>query len=94
VAWSAAALADVNRFASFLTENHPAMAATIAEAISAKVVLLGEFPQLGRPLARRRNYRQAVLRVSNAAYVVRYRLLRDEVLILRIFHGKEARPRI
>lgn len=88
------ALADLKRFASFLTEHHPTMATSVASEIKSKVGGLAEFPQLGRPLARRQNYRQAVLRILNATYVIRYRLQDEEILILRVFHGKEARPRV
>lgn len=94
VEWSAAALTDLTRFASSLAEHHPTMATSVAMEIKSKVDRLAEFPHLGRPLARRRNFRQAALRILNATYVIRYRLRGEEVLILRAFHGKEARPRV
>jgi plasmid stabilization system protein ParE len=94
VEWSAAALADLERFANFLAEHHPTMSATAAREIQSKVEHLAEFPRLGRPLARSRNYRQSVLRILNAPYVIRYRLRDQEILVLRVFHGRESRTRV
>jgi len=34
-----------------------------------------------------------VLRVLNAAYVLQYRIEDDRIVILRVFHGREARDR-
>jgi plasmid stabilization system protein ParE len=33
------------------------------------------------------------LRYARAAYVVRYRLTPDKVIVVSIWHGKENRPR-
>lgn len=46
---------------------------------------------LGHPVAGRKEYRQVVLQVLNAAYVFQYRVERDRLVILRIFHGREGR---
>ena len=53
--------------------------------------VLSEFPRLGRPLARRKEYRQLVLQVLNAPYVFQYRFADERLVILRVFHGREAR---
>jgi plasmid stabilization system protein ParE len=91
IEWSAAALADLDRFSDFLRERHPALSAVVAREIMAKAVLLSEHPFLGRALAGREEYRQAVLRVLNAAYVFQYRVRQERVVILRVFHGREKR---
>jgi plasmid stabilization system protein ParE len=46
---------------------------------------------LGHPIAGREEYRQIVLQVLNAAYVFQYRVERDRLVMLRVFHGREAR---
>jgi len=92
VDWSAAAMADLDRFARFLAEHYPALSASVAAEIMSTVARLETFPHLGRPLGTRPHYRETPLRVLNATYVIRYRVRGGQVLILRVFHGREARP--
>ena len=71
--WSADALADLDRFAAFLAEQHPRLAPIISAAIVERAGLLEDFPELGRPILDRPEYRQLVLRVLKAHYVFQYR---------------------
>ncbi len=89
--WSVEALTDLDRFAEFLKERHPQLADRVAEAIIARTELLTNHPQLGHPLAGRTEYRQVVLRVLNADYVFQYRFDGNRLVMLRVFHGREAR---
>jgi addiction module RelE/StbE family toxin len=91
IEWSADALADLDRFAVFLQKNHPLLAPVVAEAIIEKIQALSEHPLLGKPLRGREEYRQLVLQVLNGTYVFEYRVDHERVVILRVFHGKEAR---
>ncbi|HEX5508112.1 MAG TPA: type II toxin-antitoxin system RelE/ParE family toxin [Pseudolabrys sp.] len=93
VEWSAAAIADLDRFAQFLQDRLPNMARMVGHEITQKSDLLIEHPELGRSLARRPDLRQLVLRVLNASYVIQYRVMPDRLIILRVFHGREARDR-
>jgi plasmid stabilization system protein ParE len=61
IEWSDAALADLDRFAQFLNQQHPSLAARVATEIISKVQVLSEHPRLGRPVAGREEYRQIVL---------------------------------
>ncbi len=89
--WSDDALADLDRFANFLQQQHPWLAKIVADEIIAKAQILSEHPLLGRPIAGREEYRQIVLQVLNAAYVFQYRYDNERLVMLRIFHGREAR---
>ena len=91
VEWSQDALDDLERFAAFLQQHHPELAGTVAQEIMARAEVLSEFPRLGRPLAKRKEYRQLVLQVLNAPYVFQYRFADEHLAILRVFHGREAR---
>jgi toxin ParE1/3/4 len=89
--WSAAALADLDRFAAFLQERHPHLAEIVAAEIMARARILVAHPLLGRAIEGRQEYRQLVLKVLNAAYVFRYAVEGERVVILRVFHSREDR---
>ena len=91
IEWSDDALADLDRFATFLRETYPALAERVARELVSKAQVRSELPRSGRALAGRQEYRQVVLRVLNARYVFQYRYAGDRLVILRIFHGREAR---
>jgi plasmid stabilization system protein ParE len=91
VEWSVDALTDLDRFAEFLRERHPSLAKNIAREIVEKANVLAGSTHLGRPLGGRAEYRQVVLQVANAASVFQYRIDGDRLVMLRVFHGREAR---
>jgi plasmid stabilization system protein ParE len=93
VEWSEAALSDLNRFARFLEDRFPAMAKVVARELVVGTKILAENPRLGRSFGRRPEFRQIVLRVLNASYVVQYRLMNDGLVILRVYHARELRDR-
>jgi len=67
VEWSQDALADLDRFAIFLHDKHPALAPRVAQEVKAKAQFLADVPQSGRPLAGHEEYRQIVWRCSTRA---------------------------
>ena len=89
--WSDDALADLDRFAAFLQDQSPELAAVVADAIIARTHLLSRHPKLGRPIAGREEYRQVVLEVLGGAYIFQYRYDGGRLVILRVFHAREAR---
>jgi plasmid stabilization system protein ParE len=91
IEWSASALADLDRFAAFLRETHPALSAIVGREIIAKAQVLSKHPRLGSPAPNRPEYRQLVMQVLNATYVFRYVLDGERVVMLRVFHSRENR---
>jgi plasmid stabilization system protein ParE len=91
IEWSDDALADLNRFATFLQDKYPSLAKRVASEIIAKSQVLADHPKLGRPILGREEYRQIVLQVLNARYVFQYRYDGKRLVMLRVFHGRESR---
>ena len=89
--WSADALADLDRFASFLQDQHPRLAQIVAKEILRKSAALIEHPRMGKAIAGRDEYRELVMRVLGANYVFQYRLEAERLVVLRVFHGRETR---
>ena len=89
--WSDDALADLTRFAAFLQEQSPELAAMVGDAIIARAQILSRHPRLGRPIAGREEYRQLVLQVLGGDYIFQYRYDDAHLVLLRVFHAREAR---
>jgi plasmid stabilization system protein ParE len=89
--WSAAALADLDRFALFLQERHPRLSKIVAEEIKRKARIVSEHPLIGRQIEGRTEYRELILDVLNATSVFRYAFDGHRLVMLRVFHGREKR---
>ena len=89
---SSAAAADLLRLHSFLAELNPAAAQRAVAAIIRAVDSLDLFPDRGRPSAVA-GLRDLIVPFGRSAYVVRFAhdAGRGEIVILRIWHGREAR---
>jgi plasmid stabilization system protein ParE len=61
IEWSLDALADLDRFATFLHEQFPDLAARVANELVLRADVLRRHPKLGRPIATRDEYREVVL---------------------------------
>jgi len=83
---------DLERVREFLDINNPEAAKRALRVIFAALEKLETFPDLGRP-TEDADIRQIVVRFGAAGYIVRYMILADrgDVLILRLWHGREAR---
>ena len=91
IEWSLDALADLDRFATFLHEQFPDLAARVAHELIIRADVLRRHPKLGRPIAARGEYRELLLQVLGGTYVLQYRYDGHTVLMLRVFHSREAR---
>jgi len=86
------AVQDVERVRSFLDTTNPDAARRALELIWTTIERLRDFPSLGTP-TEDSDIRQLVIRFGASGYIVRYAILPDtgDVLITRIWHGREAR---
>ena len=91
IEWSLDALADLDRFAAFLHERFPDLAARIANELVERTDVLRRHPKLGRAIAGRGEYRELLLQVLGGTYALQYRYDDSSILMLRVLHGREAR---
>jgi len=86
------AVEDVERLRSFLDQSNPDAARRALALIWTAIERLQEFPQLGMP-TEDAEIRQVVVRFGSSGYIVRYAALPgdQDILITRIWHGREAR---
>jgi plasmid stabilization system protein ParE len=89
---SRAALADLERLRAFLADKDRNAAQRAISAIVRAIDSLIVFPDRGKP-AGSAGLRDLVVRFGRYAYLVRFAHDRqsDEVVILRIWHGRETR---
>lgn len=91
IEWSLDALHDLDRFAAFLHDRFPDIAAHVARELIERADVLRRHPQLGRAIAGRHEYREVVFEVLGGEYALQYRYDGNTILMLRVFHGREAR---
>jgi len=86
------AVEDVERLRSFLDQSNPDAARRALALIWTAIERLQEFPELGMP-TEDAEIRQVVVRFGSSGYIVRYAALPgdQDILITRIWHGREAR---
>jgi plasmid stabilization system protein ParE len=86
------AVEDVERLRIFLDRANPGAAWRALTLIWTAIERLQDFPALGMPTADP-DIRQIVLRFGVSGYIVRYAVLPEtaDILITRIWHGREAR---
>ena len=91
VRWTDEAIVDLERLHSFLLGQNPEAAARAGERILSAACKLESTPGLGRPVEDE-YHRELLIFFGASGYVIRYRVEGEEVVIARIWHGREARP--
>jgi plasmid stabilization system protein ParE len=86
------AAADIERLHTFLANTNPEVAGRFAQSLGSAIESLEELPNRGRPTAVV-GLRELIVPFGHAAYVLRYayNATRDELVVIRIWHGREAR---
>jgi plasmid stabilization system protein ParE len=92
IVWTASAQADLERHHDFLAASSPAVAAKAIQAIVAAGASLAQNPQRGAVIEQAAGLRKLPVRFGKAGFVLHYIMLEQEVVILRIYHGREQRP--
>lgn len=89
---SPAAAADIERLRIFLADKNATVARRAVAVLTTAIQSLDTFPDRGRPSGIV-GIRELIVPFGRSAYVVRYAHLAqmDEIVILRIWHGRELR---
>jgi plasmid stabilization system protein ParE len=86
------AAVDLERLRAFLSGKNPAAADRAIAVLTVAVQSLDTFPERGMPSSTP-NVRDLIVSFGQSAYLVRYSYSAsaEEVVLLRIWHGREAR---
>ena len=86
---SQAASKDVDRLEAWLVDKNPNAAARVGEVLRRAINSLENWPERGRRM--RSKTRELDAKLGGGVYVVRFQVHRDQVVVTRIFHGRERR---
>lgn len=89
--WLPSAFQDIERLYEFLLEKDSNAAANAMEMILEGSEQLLEMPELGRPMSDETSRRELYLPFGSAAYVLRYKLDGDVVVIIRVWYSRKQR---
>ena len=84
------AVGDLERLPRFLDFKSPGAAARSRQVLLQAIASLAEMPHRGRPAAVA-DARELVVPFGRDAYILRYRVRADEVVVTRIRHSRERR---
>jgi plasmid stabilization system protein ParE len=84
------AVRDLEAIIDYIAADSPRGAKKVSASLADALQLIGEHPEIGRPVSGR-NLRLFV--VPGLPYVMPYRFRRNTVEILRVFHTSRQRPK-
>lgn len=85
-----AARRDMLRFERSLNRHSPKAALRMFNLVTARILSLAEQPFKG---VEREHGRELIIKFGKAAYVIRYRVTDEAVIVTRIWHSLQNRPR-
>lgn len=89
--WTPPALSDVQRLYRFLANKNPDAAKRAVTAIRQGVCILGSQPKVGRVIDDLpEEFREWPIDFGSSGYIVRYRIEADTVVLLAVWHQREA----
>lgn len=90
VRWLRKAVANLDAEADYIAKDNTMAASRMIDRVTEAVSELGSFPSLGRP-GRVPGTRELV--ICGTPYIIPYRVRRESVEIIRVFHGARRWPR-
>lgn len=89
--WLPEARNDIQRLFQYLIEKDQGAALRMADSIKAGSALLLEHPRAGKRLDDDSGRRELYLPFGVGAYVIRYKLHKQHIVVIRIWHSRESR---
>lgn len=89
--WLPAAFEDIERLFDFLIEKSPDAATRAMELILDGGESLERMPEMGKPINDETGRRELYLPFGVGAYVLRYKLEGEAVVVIRVWHSREIR---
>jgi len=89
IRWTAPAQRRFVDQIAFIASDDPDAAERVKVAVIEAIELLADYPHRGRP-GRREGTRELVI-AQFPSYIVVYRVVKSEVRIIRIWHGRQDR---
>lgn len=91
IVWSRRAASDVQRLHAFLRHKNPDAARRAVQAIREGVRVLALQPRMGRTIEDMPpEFREWPIAFGHSGYLVRYRLVGDGLVMLAVWHQREA----
>jgi plasmid stabilization system protein ParE len=92
VVWTKPALTDIQRHYEFLETVNPAAALRAKQAIRQAGDSLVSNSRRGRIVQEAEGLRKLPVKFGKYGYIIHYVILDDEVVILKVYDGRENRP--
>ena len=89
IVWLPEAVGDVARLKDFIEEKNPQAAQRAASRIKEAAKILGENPEIGKPVEDLISFREILIPFGSGNYVLRYREESSRVVVVRVRHSKE-----
>lgn len=91
VRWLPDALDDLKRLYAFIEPHSPTAASRAVDTLIHSAESLTEFPEKGKPWDLEIDFRELPVKYGARGYVIRYRFIDDEIIIVRVWHALEDR---
>ena len=91
VVWLPEAVSDLDRLLNFLKDKNTQAAQRAAHLILSGAEALQKHPLMGKLMGDETGRRELFLSFGQSAYVLRYKIDNTSVVIIRVWHRREAR---
>ncbi|MBK1986091.1 type II toxin-antitoxin system RelE/ParE family toxin [Sphaerospermopsis aphanizomenoides BCCUSP55] len=92
IVWTETAINDLNRHYDFIAFSNADTAVRAVQAIVSSGESLQQNPRRGAIVDEIAGLRKLVVSFGKYGFIIHYVILEDDVIILRIYHGRENRP--